>query len=191
MSYLFYLIEIRPLVIGRKGPAGNWICPGRCMCDMAIPSQTFSSNCWIPNFVYRVSMGTSSCGLTLQIQRIMALSFLQSLFKSGAVGAQVSLPCNRDKGMQALNTFSRVKGDTCFEFSFILHIYYYVSPPLPPPPPPPPPPPLGRHIVFLCPQLWKSWRGILLWARPSVRPCFRPSVTTLRYGFEISLMDSA
>ena len=148
MSYLFYLIEIRPLVIGRKGPAGNWICPGRCMCDMAIPSQTFSSNCWIPNFVYRVSMGTSSCGLTLQIQRIMALSFLQSLFKSGAVGAQVSLPCNRDKGMQALNTFSRVKGDTCFEFSFILHIYYYVSPP-------PSPPPLEDILYFYAPNFEK------------------------------------
>ena len=62
-------------------------------------------------------MGTSSCGLTPQIWRIMALSFLPSLCKSGAVGAQVSLPCNRDKQMQALNTFPRVKGDTCLEVS--------------------------------------------------------------------------
>ena len=37
-------------------------------------------------------MGTLSCGLTLQIKQILALSFLQSLCKSGAVGAQVSLP---------------------------------------------------------------------------------------------------
>ena len=47
----------------------------------------------------------------------MPLSFLQSLCKSGAVGAQVSLPCNRAERMQALNTFPRVKGDTCFEVS--------------------------------------------------------------------------
>ena len=50
-------------------------------------------------------MGTSSCGLTPQIQRILALSFLQSLCKSGAVGAQVSLPCNRAERMQALTLF--------------------------------------------------------------------------------------
>ena len=62
-------------------------------------------------------MVTSSCGLTQQIQRIMALSFLRSLCKSGAVGAQVSLSCNRDERMQALNTFPRVKGDTCLEVS--------------------------------------------------------------------------
>ena len=72
---------------------------------------------WIPNFVYRVSMGTSSCGLTPQIQWIMDLSFLWSLCKSGAVGAQVSLPCNRAERMQALNTFPQVKGDTCLEVS--------------------------------------------------------------------------
>ena len=59
-------------------------------------------------------MGTSSCGLTPQIQRIMALSFLRSLCKSGACGAQVSLPCNRAEGMQALNTFPQV---TCLEIS--------------------------------------------------------------------------
>ena len=60
-------------------------------------------------------MGTSSCGLTPQIQRIMAVSFLQSLCKSGAAGAQASLPCNRAERMQALNTFPLVKGDTCLE----------------------------------------------------------------------------
>ena len=64
-------------------------------------------------------MGTLSCGLTLQIQRIMAQSFLQSLCKPGAVGAQVSLPCNRAERMQALNTFPRVKGDTCLEVSIL------------------------------------------------------------------------
>ena len=62
-------------------------------------------------------MGTSSCGLTPQIQWIMALSFLRSLCKSGAVGAQVSLPCNRAERMQALNAFPHVKGDTCLEVS--------------------------------------------------------------------------
>ena len=46
-------------------------------------------------------MGTSSCGLTPQIQRIMALSFLRSLCKFGAVGAQISIPCNRAERMQA------------------------------------------------------------------------------------------
>ena len=59
-------------------------------------------------------MGTSSCGLT---PRIIALSFLRSLRKFGAVGAQVSLPCNRAERMQALNTFPQVKGDTCLEVS--------------------------------------------------------------------------
>ena len=59
-------------------------------------------------------MGTSSCGLT---QRILALSFLRSLCKSGAVGSQVSLPCNRAEGVQALNTFPRDKGDTRLEVS--------------------------------------------------------------------------
>ena len=49
------------------------------------------------------------------VQRIMALSFLWSLCKSRAVGVQVSLPCKRAERMQALNTFPRVKGDTCLE----------------------------------------------------------------------------
>ena len=40
-------------------------------------------------------MGTLSCGLIQQIQRIMALLFLRNLCKSGAVCAQVSLLCNR------------------------------------------------------------------------------------------------
>ena len=62
-------------------------------------------------------METSLCGLTPQIQRIMAHSFLRNLCKSGAVEAQVSLPCNRAEQMQALNTFPRVKGDTCLEVS--------------------------------------------------------------------------
>ena len=57
-------------------------------------------------------MVTASCGLT---QLIMALSFLRSLCQSGAVGALVSLPCNRAERTQALNTFPQVKGDTCFE----------------------------------------------------------------------------
>ena len=43
---------------------------------------------------------------------IMALSFLRSPCKSGAVGAQISLPCNKAERMQALYTFPRVKGDT-------------------------------------------------------------------------------
>ena len=47
----------------------------------------------------------------------MALSFLRSLCKSGAVGAQVSLPCNMAERTQALNTFPHVKGDTRLEVS--------------------------------------------------------------------------
>ena len=47
---------------------------------------------WIPYYVYRVPMGTSSCGFIPQIQRIGALSFLRRLCNSGAIGAQVSLP---------------------------------------------------------------------------------------------------
>ena len=49
-------------------------------------SETATS--WIPYFVYRVSIGTSSYNLTLQIQQIMAQSFLRSLCKFGAVGAK-------------------------------------------------------------------------------------------------------
>ena len=71
-----------------------------------------------PNIAQSVSAGTSSSSPTQQIQRTIGLSFLQSCCKSGAVGAQVSLPCNADC-TQALKTFPRVLRDTCFnQFSF-------------------------------------------------------------------------
>ena len=46
----------------------------------------------IPSHAHNKSMEISSCGLTPQIHRIIDLSFRRSRCKSGAVGAQVSLP---------------------------------------------------------------------------------------------------
>ena len=51
-----------------------------------------------------VSMDTSSSSLTPQIQGTIDLSFWGSSCKSGAVGAQVSPPCNRAERTQALKT---------------------------------------------------------------------------------------
>ena len=62
-----------------------------------------------------VSTDTSSTSLTPQIQRTIDLSFRQSRCKSGAVGAQVSLSCNRAERTQALKTFRRVLRDTCLD----------------------------------------------------------------------------
>ena len=68
-----------------------------------------------PNIAQSVSADTSSSSLTPQIQRTINLSFQQSRCKSGAVGAQVSLPCNRAEHTQALKTFPRVLRDTCLD----------------------------------------------------------------------------
>ena len=68
-----------------------------------------------PNIAQNVSAGTSSSSLTRQIQRNIDLSFRQSCCKSGAVGAQVSLSCNRAERTQALKTFQRVLRDTCLD----------------------------------------------------------------------------
>ena len=65
------------------------------------------------NIAQSVSVDTSSSSLTPQIQRTIDLSFQQSRCKSGAVGAQISLPCNRAERTQALKTFLRVLRDTC------------------------------------------------------------------------------
>ena len=48
-----------------------------------------------PNIAQSVSAVTSSSSLTPQIQQTIDLSFWRSPCKSGVVGAQVSLPCNR------------------------------------------------------------------------------------------------
>ena len=58
-----------------------------------------------PNIAQRVSADTSSSSLTPHTQRTIDLSFQRSRCKSGAVGAQVSLPCNRAERTQALKTF--------------------------------------------------------------------------------------
>ena len=50
-----------------------------------------------------------------QIQKTTDLSFRQSRFKSGAVGAQVSLSCDNADRKQALKTFQRVMRDTCLD----------------------------------------------------------------------------
>ena len=68
-----------------------------------------------PNIAQSVSADTSSSSLTLHIQQTIDLSFRRSRCKSGAVGAQVSLPCNRTERTQALKTFPRVLRDTCLD----------------------------------------------------------------------------
>ena len=61
-----------------------------------------------PNIAQSVSADTSSSSLTPQIQRTIDLSLWRSCCKPGAVGGQVSLPCNRAECTQALKTFSWV-----------------------------------------------------------------------------------
>ena len=68
-----------------------------------------------PNIAQSVSADTSSSSLTLHIKRTIDLSFRRSCCKSGAVGAQVSLPCHRAERTQALKTFPRVLMDTCLD----------------------------------------------------------------------------
>ena len=68
-----------------------------------------------PNIAQSESEGTSSSSLTPNIKRTIDLSFRQSRCKSGTVGAQVSLPCNRAERTQALWTFPPVLRDTCLD----------------------------------------------------------------------------
>ena len=68
-----------------------------------------------PNIAQSVSADTSSSSLTPHIQRTIDLSFQRSRCKSGAVGAQVSLPCNGAERTQALKTFPRVLTETCLD----------------------------------------------------------------------------
>ena len=68
-----------------------------------------------PNIAQSESEDTSSSSLTPHIQLTIELSFRRSRCKSGAVGAQVSLPCNRAEHKQALKTFPRVLRDTCLD----------------------------------------------------------------------------
>ena len=68
-----------------------------------------------PNIAQSVLADTSSSSLTPHIQRTIDLSFRQSHCKSGAVVAQVSLPCSRAERTQELKTFPRVLRDTCLD----------------------------------------------------------------------------
>ena len=68
-----------------------------------------------PNIAQSVFADTSSPSLTTHIQKTIDLLFRRSRCKSGAVGAQVSLPCNRTERTQALKTFPRVLRDTCLD----------------------------------------------------------------------------
>ena len=68
-----------------------------------------------PNIAQSVSADTTSSSLTRHIQRTIDLSFGRSRCKSGAVVAQVSLPCNRAEHTQALKTFPQVLRDTCLD----------------------------------------------------------------------------
>ena len=68
-----------------------------------------------PYIAQSVSGDTSSSSLTPHIHRTIDLSFRRSRCKFGAVGAQVSLPCNRVERTQTLKTFPRVLRDTCLD----------------------------------------------------------------------------
>ena len=94
-----------------------------------------------PNIAQSLSANTSSSSLTPQNQRTIDLSFRQSCCKSGAVGAQVSLPCNRAERTQALKTFPRVLRKTCLDIrigrsllNFPLVLYLVTMASLHPPP---------------------------------------------------------
>ena len=77
--------------------------------------RTASVTSCIPSLSSSDSIGISSSGLTPQNQRIMALSFRRSRCRSGAAGAQVSLPCRRADRIQVLKIFPRVLRVTCLE----------------------------------------------------------------------------
>ena len=66
-----------------------------------------------PNIAQSVSSDTLSSSLTPHIQ--IDLSFRRSRCKSGTVGVQVSLPCNRAERTQALKTVPWVLRDTCLD----------------------------------------------------------------------------
>ena len=68
-----------------------------------------------PNIAHSESEDTSPSSLTPHIQRTIDLLFRRSCCKSGAVGAQVSLPCNRAERTQGVKTFQWVLRDTCLD----------------------------------------------------------------------------
>ena len=80
----------------------------KCLVRTAVTSCT-------PNIAQSVSADTSSLSLTPHIQRTIDLSFRRSHCKSGAVGAHVSLPCNRAERTQALKTFPGVLRVKCLD----------------------------------------------------------------------------
>ena len=83
----------------------------RGACNMSIPSQTPSAEscCHLLHSLHCTE------SLTPHIQPTIEVSFRRSSCKSGAIGAQVSLPCNRAERTQALKTFPRVLRDTCLD----------------------------------------------------------------------------
>ena len=78
-----------------------------CLYHLKRLAQRAAVTSCTPNIAQSVSTDTSSSSLTPHIQR--------SRCKSGAVGAQVSLPCNRAERTQALKTFPQVLRDTCLD----------------------------------------------------------------------------
>ena len=72
----------------------------------------------IPSLAHNKSMDIASCGFTLHINRIIGLSVRRSRCKSGAVGAQVSLPWRKAERTQSSNTFPRTVRDMCCESIF-------------------------------------------------------------------------
>ena len=65
-----------------------------CPNHLILPVRSTTSKFWMPSFVRRESEFTSSFALTLQIQRIMALSLRQRRFSVCTFMAQVSAACS-------------------------------------------------------------------------------------------------
>ena len=86
-------------------------CPNHLKRLMRKADVTFCTH----NIAQSVSVGTSSSSLNLQIKRTIDLSFRRSRCKSGALGAQVSIPCYRTECTQGLKTFPHVLRDTCLD----------------------------------------------------------------------------
>ena len=84
-------------------------CPNHLKCLVRRAAVTSCT----PNIAKSVSPDTSSSSLTPQSEQTIDLSFWRSCCRSGAVGAQVPLPCNRAERTQALKTLPQALRDAC------------------------------------------------------------------------------
>ena len=108
---LLLALGIVILVMEFKHEEERATCPNHLICLVQRAAVTSCT----PDIAQSVSPDTSSLSLMPQIQWTIDLSFQRSRCKSGAVGDQVSLPCNRAERTQALKTFLRVLRDTCLD----------------------------------------------------------------------------